>query len=90
AQWFLEYRPFLEKTKFWGVNPGFDWEIADKLKVDVAANYTWSSFHRESPSVVVLTAPNSGVVVNYDNTGGDVPSITTNIDLNNPANFAWP
>ncbi|MFS2110849.1 TonB-dependent receptor [Sphingomonas sp. Sphisp140] len=90
AQWFLEYRPFIEKTKFWGVNPGFDWQIADKLKLDVAANYTWSSFHRESPSVVVLTAPNSGVTVNYDNTGGDVPSITTNIDLNNPANFAWP
>jgi len=90
AQWFLEYRPFIEKTKFWGVNPGFDWQLADKLKVDVAANYTWSSFHRESPSVVVLTAPNSGVTVNYDNTGGDVPSITTNIDLNNPANFAWP
>ena len=90
AQWFLEYRPFIEKTKFWGVNPGFDWQLADKLKVDVAANYTWSSFHRESPSVVVLTAPNSGVTVNYDNTGGDIPSITTNIDLNNPANFAWP
>lgn len=90
AQWFLEYRPFLEKTEFWGVNPGFDFEITDSLKIDVRGNYTWSKFHRESPSVVLLTPASSGVTVFYDNSAGDIPSITTNVDLNNPANFGWP
>jgi TonB-dependent receptor len=90
AQFFLEYRPHLEKTKFWGVNPGLEWQIADKLKVDLQGNYTWSDFHRESPTVLVNTLANSGVTVNYDNTGGDMPLITTNVDLNNPNNFTWP
>jgi TonB-dependent receptor len=90
AQFFLEYRPHLEKTKFWGVNPGIEWEITDKLKFDLQGNYTWSDFHRESPTVLVITPPNSGVTVNYDNSSGDMPNITTNIDLNNPANFGWP
>ncbi|WP_066797811.1 TonB-dependent receptor [Sphingomonas soli] len=90
AQWFLEYRPHLEKTKFWGINPGFDYEISDNLKVQLQGNYTKSEFHRESPTVLVITPASSGVTVFYDNTNGEMPSVTTNIDLNNPANFGWP
>ncbi len=89
AQWFLEYRPFIETVKFWGVNPGIDWEVGNDLKLNLQANYTESRFHRESPSVVLLTPGSSGVTVNYTNDGG-VPEIGTNIDLNNPANFGWP
>lgn len=90
AQWFLEYRPHLETTRFWGINPGFDYEISDNLKVQVQANYTKSDFHRESPTVLVITPASSGVTVFYDNTNGEMPNVTTNIDLNNPANFGWP
>ena len=90
AQFFLEYRPFLETVKFWGVNPGFDFAITDRLKLDVQGNYTKSEFHRESPSVVAITPASSGVTVRYDNSGGDIPTISTNIDLNNPASFGWP
>ncbi|RYY27146.1 MAG: TonB-dependent receptor [Sphingomonadales bacterium] len=90
AQWFLEYRPHLEQTEFWGINPGFDYEIADNLKVAVQGNYTKSDFHRESPTVLVITPASSGVTVFYDNTNGEMPNVTTNIDLNNPANFGWP
>jgi TonB-dependent receptor len=89
AQWFLEYRPFLEDVKFWGVNPGLDWDINDQLTFNLSANYTKSKFHRESPTVLVITPANSGVTVNYTN-DGDVPVIETNIDLNNPAAFGWP
>jgi TonB-dependent receptor len=89
AQWFLEYRPFIEDVEFWGVNPGFQWQMTDRLKMDLQANKTHSDFHRESPTFLVITAPSSGVTVNYQNDGG-VPSITTNIDLNDPANFNWP
>ncbi len=89
AQFFLEYRPFIEDTDFWGVNPGFDWKIGEEWSADLQANKTHSTFHRESPTVLVDTPGSSGVTVNFDNTGS-VPLITTNVDLNNPANFVWP
>jgi len=89
AQWFLEYRPFIEDVHYWGVNPGLEWHIADRLKFALNGNYTKSRFHRESPSVLVITPASSGVTVNYTN-NGDVPSIDTTVDLDNPANFGWP
>ncbi|YAA57714.1 TonB-dependent receptor (plasmid) [Niveispirillum fermenti] len=89
SQFFLEYRPFIEDTEFWGINPGFDYQITDNLKFDVQANYTKSKFHRESPTFLVLTPANSGVTVEYSNDGG-IPSIVPNVDLNDPAQFGWP
>ncbi|MFV3130394.1 TonB-dependent receptor [Niveispirillum sp. KHB5.9] len=88
AQFFLEYRPFLEDTEFYGVNPGFDYQITEDLKFDMQANYTKSTFHRESPTVGPLTPASSGVTVTYKN-GGGVPDISTNIDLNDPKQFGW-
>jgi len=90
AQFFLEYRPFIEHTTYWGVNPGVEWKVADNLKLNLNANYTESKFHREVPSVLVITPASSGVTVNFDNTAGTIPKITTNVDLNNPASFGWP
>jgi TonB-dependent receptor len=89
AQFFLEYRPFIETTKFWGVNPGFDARLGDSIKIDVQGNYTKSQFHRESPTVLVVTPPRSGTTVTYKN-DGVLPSIVSNVDLNNPASFGWP
>jgi TonB-dependent receptor len=86
SQFFLEYRPYFENTDFWGTNPGLNWRVNDWLSGDVQANYTKSTFHREVPSVLVATANN--LVVNYTNSGG-VPDISSNVDLNNPANFSW-
>jgi TonB-dependent receptor len=88
AQWFLEYRPHIETVEFWGVNPGLEWEITDRLRFDIQGNWTESDFHRESPTVLVNTPASSGVTVHYTNDGG-VPDIQTNADLNNPANFVW-
>lgn len=88
AQYFLEYRPYTERTTYYGVNPGAEWKVADNLKFNIQGNYTRSTFHRESPSVVAITPPSSGVTVNYTNNGG-IPSIVSNVDLNNPANFGW-
>ncbi len=89
AQMFMTYRPFLENTKFWGVNPGFDWQLTDNLRLDFQANYTKSEFHRESPSVLLITPASSGVTVTYKNNGG-VPSIASNANVNDPASFGWP
>ena len=37
--------------------------------------------------MLVNTALGSGVTVNYSNS--EIPTISTNVDLNNPANFIW-
>lgn len=88
TQWFLEYRPYIEDVKFWSVNPGIEWKINDNFRFDMQANDTDSKFTRESPTVLVSTPPNSGVTVNFVN--GVVPTITSNVDINDPANFGWP
>lgn len=88
SQFFLEYRPYIETVNFYGLNPGLTWQIADAFKVDVQANKTDSTFHREVPSVVVSTPLGVGETVNYSNTGG-LPAIQSSLDLNNPANFGW-
>ncbi|MFS2003323.1 TonB-dependent receptor [Duganella sp. CT11-25] len=90
AQHFLEYRPYIEDVKLWGVNPGVEWDIGDKWKMDAQANLTRSTFHRQSPTVLVITPASSGDTVTYDNTGNGTPNISSSVDLNNPANFGWP
>ncbi|HEY0686909.1 MAG TPA: TonB-dependent receptor [Steroidobacter sp.] len=89
AQAFLEYRPYTEEVDFVGANPGFTWQMTDRLSFDWQANYTKSEFHRESPTLLAITAPNSGMTVTYDNNGGGIPTIQSSLDLNNPANFGW-
>jgi TonB-dependent receptor len=89
AQYFLEYRPFIEDTDFWGTNPGMNWQIAEKWNLDVQGNYTNSTFHRESPSFLVITPASSGVTVQYTNNGGIPDVMTTNVDLNSPTAFGW-
>ncbi|HVF95581.1 MAG TPA: TonB-dependent receptor [Sphingomonas sp.] len=88
AQFFLEYRPYKDTQEYYGVNPGAEFVINDWIKGDIQANYTKSTFRRESPTFLVITPPNSGATVTYSNDGG-IPSVTTNVDLNNPANFGW-
>ncbi|TCM20555.1 TonB-dependent receptor [Novosphingobium sp. PhB165] len=88
SQFFLEYRPFIETTEYYGFNPGLSWQVMDNLKFNFQVNYLHSTFHRESPTVLVNTAASSGVTVDYVN-NGSIPSITTNVDLNDPANFIW-
>ena len=88
AQAFLEYRPFIEDTEFFGANPGFSWQLTDKLSMNWQADYTRSEFRRESPTFLVSTPASSGMTVNYTNNGG-IPTIQSSRDLNNPANFGW-
>jgi TonB-dependent receptor len=88
SQFFLEFRPYKDRQDYWGVNPGMEFVVNDFIKGDLQANYTKSNFRRESPTVLVITPPNSGVTVNYTNNGG-IPDISTNVDLNNPASFGW-
>ena len=89
TQFFLEDRPVIETTKLWNVNPGVEWKLSDKLKLDAQANASRGTYKREAPTVLVATAPSSGVTVNYDNSSGDVPTFTSNVDVNSGAAFGW-
>lgn len=86
SQYFLEYRPYIEKVRLTGVNPGMEWALSDKLKLNAQVNYTYSTFSRQSPTVGLVTPTNSGDTVSFVN--GDVPSITSSLDTSNPANFS--
>ncbi|AKK69465.1 TonB-dependent receptor [Xanthomonas translucens] len=87
AQYFLEARPYREQVKFWSVNPGAELLFgADQdIKLNVQANATRSWLYRQSPSVLV-TSPFT--TVDYRNSGGDQPSITSPLDLDDP-NLGW-
>ncbi|MFG6416472.1 TonB-dependent receptor [Roseateles sp. DC23W] len=94
SQYFLEYRPYNEETKFHSVNPGLNVRITDAISVDVQANMTRSDFRRESPTVGFQTLLGSGITTEYDNTSG-TPSIraidasgATDI-LNKPSSYGW-
>ena len=89
TQYFLEVRPVIETTKLWNINPGMEWNINDKLKLDVQANASRGNYRREAPTVLVATAPTAGVTVNYDNTAGNIPIFTSNVDVNSPTQFGW-
>ncbi|HWD25898.1 MAG TPA: TonB-dependent receptor [Rhizomicrobium sp.] len=104
AQFFLEARPYQEKGDFFSINPGMTWQVLDNLEVDFQANASRSHFFRDSPTFFVVSCPSSGnpagtpgcaapaggVFATFNNAAGaPFPTITTNIDLNNPANFQW-
>ena len=88
AQFFLEARPYTEDVDFYNFNPGAHFEFGDEHQLDVQINSSRSEFFRESPTVLINTPMGQGTVVNYENTGGDYPQVTTNIDLNDP-NAGW-
>jgi hypothetical protein len=87
AQWFLEYRPYIETVNLWGVNPGMEWEAGKNLVLDAQANFNKSDFHASPPTVGPVTRASSGVTVNFTN--GEIPTIATNINLNDPTLFVW-
>jgi len=104
SQFFLEARPYHEKGDFYSFNPGGTWQINDLMKVNFQVNASRSHFFRDSPTYLFVTCPSAGnpagvpgcaapaggVVANFSNPAGSAfPLITSNVDLNNPANFQW-
>jgi TonB-dependent receptor len=88
AQFYSVSRPYQETSRYWGVNPGMEWTVTDNLKATLQGNYTRSTFHREVPSVLLVTPASSGITVDFRNDGG-IPAVTTNVDLNDPASYVW-
>ncbi len=86
SQFMMEFRPYSEDTKFWGTNPGMSWQIADKLSLDVQGNITKSSFSRQASTVLFIS---DTTAVDFSNEGGDIPKITSSVDLNDPNSWQW-
>jgi TonB-dependent receptor len=86
----LEARPYKEKSDYFSVNPGMDWQVTDLLHVDAQLNYSRAHFFRDSPSFLFGT-PNG--IVNYDNTGAvpvfSMSGLPHDGGLQNPDNFTW-
>ncbi len=85
SMFLLEYRPYNEELEFWGTNPGVVFKFGEKFTLDVQGNFTHSEFNREDPTVLAISQPTT---VTYTNTGG-IPSIQSDLSVNDPATFAW-
>lgn len=97
----VEARPYVEHGNFYSVNPGMSWQVTDLLHVDFQLNASRSNFFRDAPTFYVVTAPPSqaaGIPGPTPPAGGPVstytlqaptPVTTSNIDINNPANYEW-
>ena len=97
----VEARPYVEHGNFYSVNPGMSWQVTDMLHVDFQANASRSNFFRDAPTFYMVTAPpsqNANIPGPTPPAGGPVSTYTlaaphglttSNIDINNPANFQW-
>ncbi len=86
SQFMLEFRPYTEEAEFWGTNPGMTWQISEKLSLDVQGNFTHSEFERQASTVLFISDTST---VTYSNRGGDIPKITSSVDLNDPNSWQW-
>ncbi|HEY6645374.1 TonB-dependent receptor [Povalibacter sp.] len=86
SQFMLEYRPYSEDSEFWGTNPGMNWQIAEKWNLDVQGNFTKSEFTRQASTALFIS--DTGTVT-YSNAGGDQPTISSSVDLNDPNSWQW-
>jgi len=97
----VEARPYVEHGNFYSINPGMSWQLTDMLHVDFQLNASRSNFFRDAPTYYVVTPPpsqNATIPGPTPPAGGPVatytlqspfPVTTSNIDINNPANFQW-
>ena len=86
AQFFLEARPYNEEVQYWQVTPGGTFYFADDVKLDFAGSYSRSWMRRDSPTIL-FNSPFT--TIQYTN-NGDLPTWTTDLDLNDPnAGWTW-
>lgn len=88
SSFFVEYGAQKQTTDYYNIIPGLSWELSDSFSVQMRGNYSESKFFREQPQFDVQTSRESGLVVDYQNDGANLPIITPNQDLNDP-NLGW-
>jgi TonB-dependent receptor len=88
-QWLNENRPYHEATDLINLNSGFDWQIAEKWKLDGSINYNHSNWFRSTNTYLFNSNLNSGITVDLENNGDGVWTITPSQDLNTPNFWNW-
>jgi len=86
SQFFMESANFRNGLDFYNLNPSFQIEFTDKIKLEGQVNYNRSTLLRQEPSYDFLSP--QGITVNYTNKGGAVPTISPSANLNDP-NLGW-
>jgi TonB-dependent receptor len=87
--WLNENRPYHEITDFINLNSGFEWQIAEKWKLDGSANYNHSDWFRSTNTYLFNSNFVPGTTVALENTGDGVWSVTPSRDLNDANNWNW-
>ncbi|HUA80661.1 MAG TPA: TonB-dependent receptor, partial [Dyella sp.] len=87
AQEFLEARPYNEHVHFYNINPGGELLFGsdENIKLDFQGYSQRSWYMNQQPTVAVQSPM---MTVTYNNTGGNFPTITPSVNLNNP-NSGW-
>lgn len=88
-QWLNENRPYHEVTDFINLNAGFDWQIAEKWRLDASFNYNHSNWYRSTNTYLFNSNLNSGITVDLESTGDGVYRITPSRDLNDVNFWNW-
>jgi TonB-dependent receptor len=83
---FLELRPYVEKGDFLSFNPGMEWSVTERLRIDLKANATRSHFVRDYPSVGLYSQPTT---VTYDLTSGNIPTFSSTINVDDVHSWGW-
>lgn len=87
--WLNENRPYHEITDFINLNSGFDWQIADKWKLNGSVNYNHSDWFRSTNTYLFNSNLNSGITARLENDGKGVYTITPSEELNNLNFWNW-
>ena len=90
AQYFLESRPYDQHTKFYNINPGGEFVFGSdqNMKLNFQGYVQRSWYRQYAPSIDLQTPLGHDITVNYANTGGNYPTITPSVNLNDP-NLGW-
>ncbi len=84
-----ENNEYHDKTGMGSVNAGFLWKPTDTLTWDTEIATMHSTYERDVTFMKFLTPFQSNITVNYaDKPGNDIPTIATNVNLDDP-NLGW-
>ena len=89
SNFFEESNFYRDKTAYGSGNLGGEWRITDTLKWDAEVAYMRSTYERDVTFFKMRSPFQKEVTATYANVAGnDIPTITTNINLNDP-NAGW-
>ncbi|WP_157138876.1 TonB-dependent receptor [Asticcacaulis biprosthecium] len=90
STFFLESNAYQDRNAYLSVNGGFDWKFGDEWSLDGQVGIMRSTYERGVFFLKYRTPFESNVTATYvnDSANQDLPTITSNVDLNDP-NIGW-